>query len=119
MRISDWSFRRVLFRSIARARDGIRVAIIHFDDGAGDHAIADIAIITRHRDIAAGAIIFEGRVVALRFLHLELWVARAAAALDVRIVRMIDRSDRVERADISAAERDWESVGWGKRVEVR
>src|SRR3546814_688635 len=78
MRISDWSFRRVLFRSIARARDGIRVAIIHFDDGAGDHAIADIAIITRHRDIAAGEIIFEGRVVALRFLHLEIGVARAA-----------------------------------------
>src|SRR3546814_14073080 len=87
MRISDLSSdvcSSDLLADIARARDGIRVAIIHFDDGAGDHAIADIAIITRHRDIAAGEIIFEGRVVALRFLHLEIVVARAAAALEDR-----------------------------------
>src|SRR3546814_5525352 len=90
---------------VARALDGIRIAVIHFDGGAVDHAFGDVAIIARDRDITSLEVIFEGRVVALRFLRLEIGVARAATALDQRVVRLIERDRGVERAEIRPAQR--------------
>src|SRR3546814_19116279 len=57
------------------------------------------------RDIAAGEIIFEGRVEAFGLLRLEVGVARIAGALDQRIVRLVERDRRVERFEVRAAER--------------